>query len=224
MKGMILAAGYGTRLKPITDKIPKALVKYRSKPLIQYQIERLKSVGINDIVVNTHHFAELIKKYLESISKKYCTNFTIIYEPIILGTGGGILNASNFLKESDFSIICNVDVYSDFDLLKMIDFHINQNPLVTLLVQRRKTSKYLLFDNKMKLLNRAEKSFLNENCYAFNGIHIISKKFFEMDFQVKYCDIIDIYLDLIKKGFTILGFDAGASVFKDLGKLETINR
>lgn len=222
MKGMILAAGYGTRLKPLTDKTPKALIEYKSKPLILYQIQRLKNIGINDITVNTHHYAKMIKEYLDSISEKLGINFNITYEPEILGTGGGIINAGNFLKNSEYSVICNVDIYTDFNLIEIIDYHIKRNPLATILVQKRKTTKYILLDNFMKLISRGNTNLQGENHFAFNGIHIISKKFFELNLPIKCCDIIDVYLDLIKKGFEIIGFDAGGTKFKDLGKLENL--
>ncbi len=219
---MILAAGLGTRLKPLTDNIPKALIKYKSVPLISYQIKRLKSIGVDEIVVNTHHFATILQEYLASESKKVGIKISSIYEPKILGTGGGILNAGRILVKSDISIICNVDIFINFNLKKMIEFHLKNKPLSTILIQKRKTTRYLEFDKDLRLIGRGKNNLMNENYYAFNGIHIISREFFKLDIPIEYSDIIDIYLNLIGNGHIILGFDAGKSLFKDLGKPENL--
>lgn len=222
MKGMILAAGFGTRLKPLTDIIPKALIEYKSKPLIVYQIERLKELGVDEIIVNIHHLPDKINEKIDTFAENFRIKIHSIYEPEILGTGGGILNAGKYLKKSEFSIICNVDVFTDFELNKMIDFHKKQKPLATILVQKRATTRYLRFNEEMKLIGRASCMELNKYNFAFNGIHIISKKFFELNIPVKYYDVIDLYLNLVNNGEVIYGFNAGDSKFKDLGKPENL--
>lgn len=222
MKGMILAAGFGTRLKPLTDKLPKALIEYKGKPMIYYQIQRLKDLEVDEIVVNTHHLANMIEDYILEASKTFEIKIQTIYEPDILGTGGGILNAGNLLKKSDIAIVSNVDVFTNSNLKSMIEFHIKHRPLATLLVQKRKTLKYLEFDEEMKIKGRRKTEISNNSCFGFNGIHIISKEFFNLNIPIIYSDIIDIYLDLSKKGYLILGFDVGESDFIDLGKLKNL--
>lgn len=221
MKAMILAAGFGTRLKPLTDTIPKALVDYKGKPLIVMQIERLESAGVSEIVVNAHHFSDKMRGFF--LDNDFGVEIHLITEKEILGTGGGILNAAGFLSEEDFFIAINVDVETDFDLSKMIIYHEkNNSPLATMLVQKRKTVRFLCFDGAMNFRGRANEHTDEKNKFAFNGIHIISKRIFEKKFDAKYCDIIDLYIESTNTGEIIKGFDAGDSYFKDIGKIEAL--
>jgi N-acetyl-alpha-D-muramate 1-phosphate uridylyltransferase len=215
MKAMILAAGFGTRLKPLTDNLPKALVPFGNEPMINYQIKKLKEFGFTEIVINAHHFAGQIIDYFNKNSLEIKIN--VIEEEKILGTGGGILNAKKYLKKEDFFLVINVDVFTDFDFSKLIIFHKSKTPLASIAVQKRKTKRYLEFDNDMKLLHRQNENSKEENLYAFNGIHIISNKIFT-DRKIEYLDIFDLYLEMINKGEDVFGFDVEDSEFMDLGK------
>jgi len=236
MKAMILAAGFGTRLKPLTDNIPKALVPFQNEPMINYQIHKLKDYGFDEIVVNAHHFSEKIIDYFNKNS--FGIKINVIEEEKILGTGGGILNAKKYLEKEEFFLVINVDVFTDFDFSKLIIFHKSKAPLASLAVQKRKTKRYLEFDSNMKLLCRQNENSKKENLYAFNGIHIISNKIFQninkspllvfksasVDVtnsnQIEYLDIFDLYFEMLNQKEEIFGFDVENSEFKDLGKIE----
>lgn len=218
---MILAAGFGTRLKPHTDKIPKALVPYHSKPMIDYQIERLKKLNVHEIVINTHHHSEMIEEYFKK--NDFGVKINVLVEKEILGTGGGILNAEDFLRDEDYFIVINVDVVTDMNIQRMIEFHKRKKPFATIAIQKRKTSRHLEFENGKRLIGKENKNSKKENLYAFNGIHIISDRIYKKNYEIKFRGILEIYFDLIrKKEETILGFDAGKSSFKDIGKIENL--
>jgi NDP-sugar pyrophosphorylase family protein len=218
MKAMILAAGYGTRLKPLTDTLPKALVPVKGKPMIDYQVERLKSAGVNSIAVNAHHHSEKLSEYFRE--NDFGINVSVIHEDIILGTGGGVLNAENFFKEESFFVVMNVDIDTDFLLKPMIDYHKKEMPYATLGVQKRKTKRYVEIGSDMQLKGRALENTPAERQYAFNGIHIISSEFFTMGFVRGYSDILDLHIKAVESGERIMGYDMGNAFFKDLGKIE----
>ncbi len=223
-KAMILAAGFGTRLKPLTDSIPKALVPFRNGTMISYQIEKLKKYGITDITVNAHHFAGQVEKYFSE--NDFGISVNVVKEDVILGTGGGILNAGKYLDSGNGSFLAvNVDVYTDFDFRKITDYHISSGNFATLLVQKRRTSRYLVLDDDRKLKGRVKSETQEDNFYAFNGVHIISNDIFKAGYPVKYLDIIDVYLDAEKThGKTIKGYDAGDSLFEDIGKINAYEK
>jgi NDP-sugar pyrophosphorylase family protein len=218
MKAMILSAGFGTRLKHYTETLPKALVPYRNIPMINYQIERLKKLGVDEIIVNAHHHSNRILEYFTK--NKFGVNGYVILEEEILGTGGGILNAGDFFKDEDYFIVMNVDIDTDMDLQRMIIYNQSVNPFATIAVQKRRTKRYLEFDNEMRLTGRAHEKIEEKNQFAFNGIHIISNRIFKKGFEVKFEDILNIYFDVIKdKKEFVSGYDTGESSFKDLGKI-----
>ena len=217
MKAMILAAGYGTRLKPLTDTIPKALVPFGGEPMVNYQIKKLIHFGFGEIVINAHHFADKITDYFKKNS--FGIKINLIEEKEILGTGGGILNAEKYFKDEKFFLVINVDVFTNFDFTKIIEFHKSKSPFVSLAVQKRKTKRYLEFDDDMKLLHRETENSNKENLYAFNGVHIISNKIFQ-NRKIEYIDILDLYFELMNSGNQVYGFDVGECEFKDLGKIE----
>ncbi|MFZ4592008.1 MAG: nucleotidyltransferase family protein [Ignavibacteria bacterium] len=218
-KAMILAAGYGTRLKPLTDTIPKALVPFKNGTMISYQIEKLKSIGIKEIVVNAHHFSEQLIKYFQE--NDFGVKIVVIAEEEILGTGGGVLNTKEYLQSEEYFLVMNVDVFTDFDIELLIKEYESTKPLALLAVQKRKTSRYLEFDDNFILKARVKSDVMKENYYGFNGMHIISNDIFSVNYKNDYRDIIDIYLEGKK---TVKGFDAGESVFIDLGKTDNLKR
>ena len=219
MKALILSAGLGTRLKPLTDTTPKALIPYKGKSLIVHQIEKLKSVGINEIVINVHHLKEKIIDFFDS--NDFGITVNISDEEEILGTGGGIINAENFFKDGPFFLVVNADIISDVDIKKFIESH-SENNFATLAVQKRKTSRYLEFDTDMNLIGRANENSLEKNLYAFNAMHVISKEIFNSGYKAEFKDIIEIYLDELQKGKTIKGYNVGPAEFKDIGKHENL--
>jgi len=218
-KAMILAAGYGTRLKPITDSIPKALVPFKNGTMISYQIGKLKSAGIKEIVVNAHHFSEQLIKYFQE--NDFGVKVVVVAEGEILGTGGGVLNAKEYLQSEEYFLVMNVDVFTDFNIELLIKEYESTKPLALLAVQKRKTSRYLEFDDNFILKARVKSDVMKENYYGFNGMHIISNDIFSVNYKNDYRDIIDVYLEEKK---TVKGFDAGESVFIDLGKTDNLKR
>jgi len=215
MKGMILAAGFGTRMGELTKNFPKALLLHGGKTLIEHQIERLKNIGVDEIIVNVHYQKEKMHDYLNS--KNFGVKITQIYEEEILGTGGGIINAGKILKESEVNIIVNTDVDTNFDIHKILNRHIERDNLITMLVQKRPASRYLRFGDYMELISRSSTKGKHSGDFAFNGIHILSGEFFDI-YKIKgFADIIDIYLEILKKGFIVYGFDADNTFFKDIG-------
>ncbi len=218
---MILAAGFGTRLKPITDTIPKALIPFKKGTLISYQIDKLKNSGISEIIINTHHLSNKIEEYFKN--NDFGIDVTLIKEDTILGTGGGILNAKKFLIDEKSFVVTNVDIYSDINIERLISFHRINNPLAVIAVSNRKTSRYLEADENMNLIKRADISTPDNRKYAFNGIHIISNRIFDYVLSNSYCDIIDIYISLLKKGEKVICFNSGETFFMDVGKPENIN-
>ena len=217
MKAMILAAGFGTRLKPFTDKEPKALLKYRGKPMILHQIERLKNAGIDEIVVNTHHHAEQVLKFFSE--NKFGVAGSVITEDEILGTGGGILNARELLAGKGPFMVINVDIDTDMDLKRMMLHHESVQPFATIAVQKRKSGRYLEFTPDMKLKSRENELSEKDSLYAFNGIHIISEEFFSAGLTEGYSDILDLYFKAVSGGKRFVsGYDAGDCIFRDLGK------
>lgn len=221
MKAMILSAGYGTRLKPYSDNLPKALVKYRNNPMINYQINRLKEAGADEIIINAHHFPKLLTEHF--LKNNFGVKCSVIVEKNILGTGGGILNAVKFLKDEEYFLVINVDVDTNMDLRRIINYHESIQPFATIAVQKRSTLKYLSFDENMKLTGRGGEGIDEKNLYGFNGIHIISNRIFNKGLKPKFEDILNIYFEVIadKKEF-VAGYDAGSSSFKDLGKLKNL--
>jgi len=231
MKAMILAAGLGTRLKPFTDMHPKALAVVNNKTILQRNIEYLASFGITEVIVNVHHFADQIMNVINE-SKGFGSEISFSNETNeVLETGGGIKKASWFFENEDEPFVAmNVDILTDLDLSKMILQHQQMNPLATLAVSSRETSRYFLFDEanilcgwrnvktgEEKIPRNAEKYFEK----AFSGIHIISPRIFPLMKMEGKFSMVDIYLDLCKTN-TIAAFDHTDSKFMDVGKPESI--
>lgn len=226
-KAMILAAGFGTRLRPLTDKIPKPLIPYNGKPMIEYAISNLAAAGVNEFVINLHHHADKMEDYFSR--RKGTESIELLKESEILGTGGALVNARKSLTNSGCFFLYNSDIYTNADLIEMQKNHIDSKALVTLAVKERETERYLLLDPEMNILGRTEKG--RDVLYAsgvvgkkmgFCGIHLISDKLFELVGQVGNFDIIPEYMKLISNGQKICGYDIGSKNWKDLGKITSL--
>lgn len=224
-KAMILAAGFGSRLKPLTDTVPKALIPYNGFPMIYNVIQKLKFAGIESIVINTHYLSEQMKKYFEE--NDFGIEINLVHENEILGTGGAIKNAAQYLNNSGDFLVYNVDVSSDIDINEMYKFHIFNNSFATLAVKERKSTRYLIMDSENKLVGRVlegEKHIYTTVFYqqletAFCGIHIISQEIFSNFPQDPCFDIMPVYMDLLKNGKKLMCFDIKDAFWRDLGKL-----
>ena len=241
--GMILAAGLGSRLKPWTEKHPKALAIVNGKTLLQHNIEYLQRYGIKEVVVNVHHFADQIIKAIEE-NNGWGSRVIISDETEeVLETGGGFLKASPLLQNSNPIVLMNVDILTDLNLQSIISYHQEKKPLATLATTERETSRYFLFDQGNNLcgwknvktgeerphhrplsLKRGGKdSLLNESKMqkAFSGIHIVESRIFSLIKQQGKFSMVDVYLDLMQEQ-TIKSFNHSETKFIDVGKPESI--
>lgn len=228
---MILAAGLGTRLKPFTDKHPKALVEINGKTILQRNIEYLSHYGIKKIIVNVHHFADQIIEYLDK-NNGFGSEVSISDETNeVLETGGGLKKAAWFLNDNTHPfVVINVDILTDMNLDEMIRLHHQANPVATLAITTRSTSRYFLFDENNHLCGweniktGEQKISKKSNQYirkAFSGIHIISPEIFSLiKFTGKF-SMVDVYLELAKT-HTITSFDHSNSKLIDVGKPESV--
>jgi NDP-sugar pyrophosphorylase family protein len=233
MKAMILAAGLGTRLRPLTNDRPKALVKVANRTLLEITLVRLKEFGIRDVIVNVHHFADMVIDYLRANSN-FGMHVEISREEALLDTGGGLKKAGWFFAGgAEPFILHNVDVISTIDLQKMLQYHNEQNGMATLAVKQRPTSRLLLFNEDLQLcgrrLVREQKLEIVSEGHpahelAFAGIHIISSNLPARLAGEGAFSIIDSYLDLAGSGEKILAFRADSYDWRDLGTVESLNK
>ncbi|MEM6963662.1 MAG: nucleotidyltransferase family protein [Bacteroidota bacterium] len=232
MKAMIFAAGLGTRLRPLTDDRPKALVKINGLTLLEILIRKLKKQGVTDIIVNVHHHADQIIDFLKN-KDRFNINIAISDErSLLLDTGGGLKKAADFFADGKPFIVHNVDILSNIDLKKMYDTHIQTKAVATLSTRHRATSRYLLFNKKNKLygwmniktgkmiLCRKKKGKLTLR--AFSGIHIISPDLFDAMPDEEVFSIIDVYLAAAPYQ-KIVGYPHEEDLWMDVGKPENIN-
>ena len=226
---MILAAGPGTRLRPLTDHRPKALVEVAGRTLLEITLSRLRAYGIREVIINVHHFADMIVDYLKT-NNNFGMRIEVSREEVLLDTGGGLKKAAYFFLEDGFEtpfILHNVDVISTVDLRRMVQFHRDNQALATLAVQHRETSRYLLFDEHLQLCGRQsghdQKSELVRSSnkvqpLAFAGIHVISPRLLGMMIEDGIFSIITSYLRLAVCGEKILAFRADDYYWRDLGR------
>jgi len=231
MKAMVLAAGLGTRLRPLTDDRPKALVEIAGRTMLEIALARLRAFGITEVIVNVHHFADTVVEYLKT-NRNFGMRVEISREDVLLDTGGGLKKAAWFLQDHPESFILhNVDVISTIDLASMARFHEERGALATLAVQDRKSSRYLLFDDQLQLCGRraadvpeaeVARPVGNTQALAFCGIHVISPRIFPLITEDAVFSIISPYLRLAAAGENITAFRADEYYWRDLGKPENV--
>lgn len=235
MKAMVLAAGLGTRLRPLTDSKPKALVEIGGRTLLEIALARLRGFGIREVIVNVHHFADMIVDYLRA-NRNFGMRIEVSREDVLLDTGGGLKRAAWFFLEGNARgdqafLLHNVDVVSTIDFARIVELHGQSGALATLAVQNRQTRRYLLFDDTAKLCGRRDakggkeeivRRAASEQALAFCGVHVISTRFLPMIEQEGVFSIIDTYLNLAAKGEKILAFRADEYYWRDLGKPEDL--
>lgn len=230
---MILAAGLGTRLRPLTNDRPKALVEVAGHTLLEITLRRLRAFGVREVIVNVHHHADMIVNFLEA-NLNFGMRIEVSREETLLDTGGGLKKAAWFFLESGASsqapfVLHNVDVISTIDLGRMMRFHTDRSALATLAVQDRMTSRYLLFDEHGQLCGRRAGRDGNPEltrpadgvqALAFCGVHIISPQIFTKMEEEGAFSIIPAYLDLAAKKEKIIAFRADEFYWRDLGRPE----
>lgn len=225
----IPSAGLGTRLYPLTANKPKALVEIGGKPLLEHTIEKLINQGVQEIVINVHHFAEQIINFIAR--KQYAVPIFISDErEQLLNTGGGLKKAIKLFNTPFPILVHNVDVYSNLPLQILVTYHMKHKALATLVVRERNTSRYLQFDEKHLLcgwLNKAtqERKIVRDTFYhkdyAFSGLHIVSHDILPLLIEQGAFSIIDSYLR-ISKEHRIVAFTDRIFDWMDLGKYEQI--
>jgi NDP-sugar pyrophosphorylase family protein len=238
MKAMVLAAGLGTRLRPLTNDRPKALVEVGGRSLLEITLTRLRDFGINDVIVNVHHYADMVIENVRAAGN-FGIHIEFSREDVLLDTGGGLKKAAWFLggnsstNEEEPFILHNVDVISSIDLQRMVQLHKESRALATLAVQERKTSRYLLFDEQLQLCGRRfvkeEKTEIVRPSQhltelAFTGIHVISPRIFSLLTEDGVFSIVPAYLRLAAQGEKIQAFRADEYYWRDLGKPENIQQ
>jgi NDP-sugar pyrophosphorylase family protein len=236
MKAMILAAGVGSRLRPLTDHCPKALIELNGVPMLEIVIRRLLEAGVDEIVVNVFHLAEMIVNFLES-KRQFGIRIEVSREAELLDTGGSLKKVAHFFDDGTPFFLHNVDVVTDIDLGRMYRFHLARPALATLAVQAKTSRRYLLFDGRGQLcgwesvgentrlwagapVERAER-------LAFTGVHVISPEIFPRMSEGKAFPIIRAYLRLAGHGERIQSFRADEWYWADIGspaKLEDVRR
>ena len=231
---MILAAGLGTRLKPFTDKHPKALAMVNGKSLLQRNIEYLQKIGITEVLVNVHHFASQIIDAVTN-SNGWGSTVTISDETdAVLETGGGLKKAAWYFKNETSFLLINADILTNLDLDALVAQHTNTGALATLAVSDRNSSRYFLFDEAGKLcgwknLNTGEYKpvHLNDSnteylqAKAFSGIQVIDTKLLALMQREGKFSMVDVYLDLCAT-HTILAYDHTGATLLDVGKPESL--
>ena len=236
MKAMILAAGLGTRLRPLTNDRPKALVEIAGRTMLEITLSRLQQFGVRHVIINAHHFADMIVDYLKA-NNNFGMHIEISREDVLLDTGGGLKKAAEFLKDPPSHsryrsfILHNVDVLSTINLGRMVEFHSETGALATLAVQDRETSRYLLFDEKRRLCGRRAgrdqtpelvRPAAQVQAWAFSGIHVISPRIFDLMSEEGAFSITNSYLRLAAQGENILAFRADEYYWRDLGRPENV--
>ena len=238
MKAMIFAAGLGTRLRPLTDHQPKALVNVGGVPMLERVILRLKGAGFDDITVNVHHFGEQIIDFLQAKRYAGVTIHISDERDLLLDTGGGILKAKPFLEGNEPFLVHNADIMTDIDLGALYRHHLTHRAEATLVVSQRNTSRYLLFDAQQRLqgwTNKQTGEVLPADLdiaaghytpLAFSGIHVISPTLYrwmgETPWSGKF-SIIPFYVAICREA-RIQGYQPEQMHFFDVGKIETLRQ
>jgi NDP-sugar pyrophosphorylase family protein len=230
MQGMILAAGFGTRLKPLTDTMPKALVPMLGKPMLHHVIEKFIQSGIDEIIINAHYFAGQIEDFVKRSS--YNAEIKVVKEDSILGTGGGIFNMLEFITDDDF-IVYNTDVVCDVNLAELMNFHKENSALATMVMQDRDTFNQVVIDAGgmfcgLNLVKKRIKKIAREpvepsSLMAFCGIHALNQKIHLFEENKPEYSIIDVYLNAAASGKKIIAYKPQVHWF-DIGTIEKLKQ
>ncbi len=231
MRAMVLAAGYGTRLRPLTDTLPKALVPVGGKPLLGILLDALLSQGFQDIAVNTHHHAGQVERFITNYTSGKKLKIRLSREKNLLDTGGGIKRMCDLFKDGGPVLVHNVDVLSSIDLAAMFRaFRAAENSAL-LAVLRRATPRSLVFDTQLELCGKAQGDTKNivfnrrpaggYSLREFCGIQVISPGLFTGYPGEKFSSI-DVYLKAALRPGAIKGYAADGFYWRDVGRFEDL--
>jgi mannose-1-phosphate guanylyltransferase len=217
MKAMILAAGLGTRLRPLTFDRPKALMPVGNRPMIDRVIEYLKRYNTDDLIVNAHHHQEQLVAYLDK-GRPFGLNIRVKVEPKILGTGGGIKNTEGFWDDEPFVVI-NGDILTDIDLIRAYRAHKKKGNLITLIVHDCKPFNQIRINERLDIMEIAPKA--SPGRLAFTGVHIIDPEILSHIPKDRFYNIIDCYQKLIEEGSPIRAYVSKGHYWRDVGTVES---
>lgn len=225
MKAMILSAGFGKRLRPLTDTTPKALIELGGLTMLEIALAKLKAAGVDSVIINVHHFAEKIESFLAA--RKFSgLKITLSSEsPSPLETGGGLKKASWFFDDKEPFFLYNSDVITNLDLSAIYKKHLAGQALATLAVKNRPTARHLGFDSGLNLQGRYNASRPQSDLIplAFNGIQVISADLLPLMTETGIFSIIEVYLRLVSCGYTIKGFRMDDCYWQDIGTVEKLS-
>lgn len=232
MKAMVFAAGRGTRLKPLTDTRPKALVEIDGVPLLEITLRRLAAAGTREVIVNTHHFADQVRHFIDSRGAEHfgLWRVAVSEERELLDTGGGLVKASWFFEDTTPFLAHNVDVLSDVDLAAFMTAHTESGALATMAAMPRETERPLLFDSRGLLAGRGTpgspklvRAIDGEpEALGFCGIHAISPEIFPRITEHGAFSIVDAYLRLAAQGSRIMAGRIDGAKWRDCGRREDL--
>lgn len=233
MRAMVLAAGVGSRLRPLTDKKPKALVEVGGVPLLEIVIRRLIRAGVDAAIVNVHHLPDQIEAFLKA-KRSFGIRIELSREDVLLETGGGLKKAEPFLADTRPFFLHNADILTDLDLGALYKAHLKRSPLATLAVRRRETSRRFLFDQEGLL--RGWESAADERVewtggpvaaaerLAFDGVHVISPAIFDKLTETGAFPLTPAYLRLAREGETFRAFRTDGSYWQTIGDPERLEQ
>jgi len=216
MKAMILAAGMGKRLRPLTTVYPKVLVPVVNKPVVDRVLEFLKIHGVREIIINAHHHYQKIVNYLNK-GNPFGMRMEVRIEKEILGTGGGIKNTRDFWDKDPF-IVINGDILTDIDLGKVYEFHLDRDNLITMVLHDFPVHNKIRVDNEMNILSIGPGTNL-EGTFAFTGIHVMNPEVLDYIPENKRCSIIECYRRLMDLKKPIRGYLATGHRWIDIGSI-----
>lgn len=233
MKALLFAAGVGSRLRPLTDATPKALIAVGGVPLLERALVHLKGAGCGEFVVNAHHHAQQVADFCASLSSRYGVPVRVSREDdLLLETGGGLKKAAPLLSGADPFFIRNADVVTDLDLGAMLAAHRAGSPLATLAVRERESSRAFLFDADGRLVGHADDKkgatrwtrgpVAGARRLSFDGIHVASPLLPGLLTENGVFSLVDCYLRLAAEGADIRAFDASRWSWFDVGAPEKL--
>ena len=232
MKALILAAGVGSRLKPITDETPKALIPVGGVPMLERALLRLKAAGVKSFVVNAHHHPQKVADFCADMSRRHRVPVSVSREDdLLLDTGGAIKKAAALLKGREPFFVHNADVLTDMDLRAILKAHKDSGAFVTLSVRERESGRSFLFDAKGRFAGHdrgegkitwAKGQVTNPARLPFDGIHVISPEFLDKITETGVFSVIKTYLRLAAAGADIRAFRADQWSWHDIGNVEKL--
>jgi NDP-sugar pyrophosphorylase family protein len=230
MKAMILAAGRGTRMLPLTENTPKPLIEVQGVPLLQHTIQYLKFYGVTEIIINVHHFPEQIIDFVKK-NGHFGIRIEFSFESdTLLDTGGGLYKARHFFNDNKPFILTSSDVITDLNLSELYEFHKQNNPIATLAVKHRNSSRDFIFDENHRLCGwhnnmtgetRLIRSVEKQIRIGFSTIHMINPVLFGLMTERDSFSIVDVYLRLAPE-YPILGFEHNMSAWFECGRIENL--